>query len=261
MKLRPYALLGATVLNETARRLTAAAEDWRSAWGLDMLDIHVECTRAWQAEFLQSPLQWQRCCTEQEKSVWVAWQPEFFRYIQRQLFPPDQRHMAQPKRMLSLASDGAEKALLALSDHIAGVAALGDPSRHNSEAPPVAVFQHGSGAVCARIQVGEQSAMCLFNRECVGAVSPRTMPHAAALPTMDIRKALSGIAVTLPIEIGQVDVEVGALMTLALGDVIRLSTSVDQPLTVYGPERKALFDGYLGVMDKSVALEVVRRGK
>lgn len=262
MKLRPFALLSASVLERTNRRLTEALEEWRTGWGLDMLDIRVECVRAWDAEPAQPALQWQRCYAQGKKSVWIAWQPEFFKYVQRHLFPPDQRHVLRSESAISLASEGAEKALLACSGRIAGAAGFADMDMHGTDIPPAAVFDRGSGAVFACIKVGEQSIACVLSYDCICAMSHSPAPQAAAaLPRTDIGAALRRVPLALPIEIGQVEVEVGALMTLAVGDVIRLQASVDKPLTVYGPDRNALFDGYLGTVERNVALEVVRRDK
>ena len=262
MKLRPFALLSTSILNRTNRLLAEALEEWRTAWGLDMLDIRIECVRAWDAEPAQPALPWQRCYAQGQKSVWIAWQPEFFRYVQRHLFPPDQRHVLRPGGEISLASEGAEKATLAFSERVAGAAGLAVTDAHGTHIPPSAVFDRGSGAVFARIRVGEQSAACVFNYDCIRAMNDTPASQAAAaLPVADIRTALRNIPLALPIEIGQAEVEVGALMTLAVGDVIRLQASVDKPLTVYGPERNALFDGYLGTVERNVALEVVRRDK
>ena len=145
MKLRPFALLSTSILNRTNRLLAEALEEWRTAWGLDMLDIRVECVRAWDAEPAQPALPWQRCYAQGQKSVWIAWQPEFFRYVQRHLFPPDQRHVLRPGGEISLASEGAEKATLAFSERVAGAAGLAVTDAHGTHIPPSAVFDRGSG--------------------------------------------------------------------------------------------------------------------
>lgn len=262
MRTRPFALLGASVVNEVSRRITKGVEAWRSEWGLDNLPVDVECMRAWEASSQHRNNSWQLRCGTPGKSVWLGWQPELERFLQRQMFPSDQRHLMQSQSMSSIAAEGAEAAVKAMVDRIAQAFACQDDGIgvRDTTGPEENAFIAASGALLVRIKLGEQTVTCLIDHECVRTAAG----HTAAKPAEPIVRgarqgAFNKIPVTLPIEIGQVEVDVGNLLTLAVGDVIRLNTSVDRPLSVYGPGQQVLFNAHLGALEGKIAVEVVRR--
>ena len=260
MKVRTFALLGSSVLETVRHKLMATVEQWRSDWGLERLELDVECGRAWEAAPISSSVPWQHTCAAGDKEVWLAWQPELVRYVQRHVFPPDQRHAVSMKGGGSMAADGAEQAVRRLSAQIAAAAGVPETSGRSASVmtPDAAMTSDGSGAVTVRIWLGEQPIHCLLNHACVREIG--RMQHGA--PSLaGVVGDLSKVPVTLPIELGQAEVEIGSLLTLAVGDVIRLNTSVDKPLTVRGPGGKALFNAHLGIVGQQVAIEIAGRGE
>ncbi|HYD61591.1 MAG TPA: FliM/FliN family flagellar motor C-terminal domain-containing protein [Noviherbaspirillum sp.] len=205
---------------------------------------------------------WQLRCGAAGKSAWFGWQPEFVRVIQRQMFPSDQRHLMQSKSIPSIAADAGDAAAKGIVDRIVEALGLQADCCHVSDAtgPEENAFALASGALLVRIKLDEHTIVSLLDHGCMRAEAGYAGAKSVAPIQRDaVNRAFGRIAVTLPVEIGEVEVDVGSLLTLAVGDVIRLETSVDQPLTVFGPERKPLFDAHPGVLEGKIAVEVVRR--
>ena len=98
MAVRPFLLLKPSVLEAVSTCLSKAVHGWCEDWGLEQIDPDIVCSRAWEeADLVASGMQWQHCYSGNGKSLWLALPPEFARYVQRQLFPPDQRHVVQAK--------------------------------------------------------------------------------------------------------------------------------------------------------------------
>lgn len=261
MQVQPFALLGASILDKIMRDVVSVMETWRSEWGLEKLSIAAECIRAWEASPQQRNMPWQMRYAGTGKEAWMAWQPELTRFIQRQMFPSEQRHAIQLLSAPSIAAATAEEAVHRLASQLAGMLSFHTDDGKSMEAgrPKDAFFSVGSGALLVRITLGDQIVSCLLDHACVQAVAGNALPRRDdPIPQSGFHNALENISVTLPIEIGQAEVNVENLLTLAVGDVIRLDTSVDKPLTVVGPAQEALFDGYLGTLEGKIAIEVAR---
>jgi len=261
MRVQPFLLLGASTLTGVAVHIMSAVEAWRTEWGLTGLAVEVECLRAWETLPLLRSVPWQSGFVFDGKSAWLACQPELARVIQRQLFPSDQHNPVQLQTRPSIASEGGHAAVQALFNRIAAAVALisDHVALNESASPQQSAFSFASGSLLARIKLGEQTVSCLLDHACTRALTEHIVPTPRApIPHGLFNKGLARIPVTLPVEIGQAEVDVASLLTLTVGDVIRLGTSVDQPLTVFGPRREALFDAHLGTLHGAVALEVVR---
>jgi hypothetical protein len=259
MKVRSYALLGNTVLRRIERQLDAVVSTWRAEWGLDALDIEVTCQRSWEAQ-AQRGEGWQRRYFHEDRRAWLSWPPEFLKYLQRQIFPADHRHAFQSGDKAPIATDGALQAVHALADAIARDLTLSRmplDSAYDGK-PDQELFDYASGAVLIVLKFGEQSIKCLLNHAVMRALHGQggTIVQERLKP-VDVTKALSSTPMSLKVCAGQVEVGVGNFMALALGDVICLPTSIDQPLTVFGPENRLLFGAHLGKQNQSMAIEVV----
>ncbi|HEY5801015.1 MAG TPA: FliM/FliN family flagellar motor C-terminal domain-containing protein [Burkholderiaceae bacterium] len=83
-------------------------------------------------------------------------------------------------------------------------------------------------------------------------------PASAAPPRTPLRDALRALPVALTVEIGDADITVGHLRTLAAGDVIALNSRLDQPLHVLGPGRDTvLCHAHLGRQQDLRAIELI----
>lgn len=262
MDIRPFALLKTAVVDEVTSRMTGALKTWCSDWGLDDLPCDVECVRSWDVPAQHRTVTWRKRAGSAGKCLWFAWQLELARLVQRQMFPSDQRHLMQSQRAPSLATEGAETAVQALLDGIAHAVSV-DADWMDVTEPTDAIanaFAVASGALWVSIKIGDQTLSCLMDQGCVqAAFAPLAGKSDERIPPGAWNRALDRIPVVLPIAIGQVEVDVRSLLTLAVGDVIRLNTLVDHPLTVHGPAQEALFDAHLGTLDGKMAIEIVRR--
>ncbi|HEX8611924.1 MAG TPA: FliM/FliN family flagellar motor switch protein [Telluria sp.] len=256
MQASPYRLLGASTLAALEQRCNAMLDAWAGAWGIERSACSLECARAWETDALR-PGQWQRHHAQAEQAVWIGWPDELARALQGRMFPPDQRHAPVAARAPSLAAEAAAEACAALADALAAAAAPGvsAPADSGAAAPAARLFRRGSGAVTVVLRVAEQSMLCVLNHACLDLPAPDKL----AVPVRtDLRGVLGHMPVTLSVSLGKVEVDVSHLLTLAVGDVIRLESHVDQPVTVNGPDGQALFGGHLGSADGAIVVEAVR---
>jgi hypothetical protein len=257
MAVRSFALLADSLLTKTGNVLTAAVQECSTDWGLERMAVRVECTRAWDAMPALAAKAWQGAYVRQGRAIRFAWQPEFIKYIQGRMFPSEPGPAAMVPGDASIASEGVVAMLSDLTDCVVRSVALhrddrGEPVLDND------VLSYGSGALLATIRFGERSMHCLLNHACVRTIAEEPVEPAIGAPfATGMRDALRNIVVSLPVELGQAEVDVGGLMTLQTGDVIRLTSSVDGPVTVLNTEGQELFGGYLGNAGGNVALEVV----
>lgn len=92
----------------------------------------------------------------------------------------------------------------------------------------------------------------------------RRPQHAAAKRTMPVPvlHALAKAPVRLEVRLAPLDIDLGSLVSLGLGDVLRLGHAVDEPLHVVAPgsptDADPLCHGWLGERGPRVALELAR---
>ncbi|MBI1890127.1 MAG: FliM/FliN family flagellar motor switch protein [Burkholderiales bacterium] len=235
---------------------------WRDAWGLGHLELNVICSRAWESDAAQQAIKWRHRFDSKGKSIWISYSSELSKFVQKEIFPPDQRHAVLSKGVPTIASEGAESCVKAFLESVVSglcssegiVSYEGDPVFDET------VFRYASGAALVEIQVGEQLVSCMLDPEYVQSIfSTMDIPRVPALSQGAILKSLAQVPVSLSVEVGRNEVEVASLMSLTCGDVIRLNTSVEKPLSVRGPDGRHLFDAYLGRINDSVAIEVSRK--
>ena len=268
MEIRPYALLKSSLLRQLEQRFDATLSTWRAAWGITSSDgTAVSCTRSWDAP--QREEKWKAhflsdSKTGSAKSIWLGHPDDFAKSLQRQMFPSDGRQVALPDGRISLASDGGATAARALQDAIAaecGFMAVHATDEKNAR-PPAELFQHASGAVLISLKAGEQVLKVLLNHAAVESLlGARETVLLDRLHKVDLANALQHSAVSLKVGLGQVEVPVGQLLTLAAGDVIRLSAPIEKPLPVAGPDGQVLFGAHLGMSGGAKAIEAVPYSK
>ncbi len=178
--------------------------------------------------------------------------------VENLVFPPDRTYAEQAAGEATLASEAATAALHALLQAIALGCVGGAPAQTGS-APPASLLAAGSGALIVQLRVLRATCVCLLDAGAVGALYRAPAPSLPALPPLAYAQALRAVPVRLPLSIGQAEVALGSLVTLAVGDVVRLESSVAQPLKVSGPNGTVWFEAHLGTLDASLAIEVAKR--
>jgi flagellar motor switch/type III secretory pathway protein FliN len=179
------------------------------------------------------------------------------------MFPVDRR-LAAASVDSAIAVEGAAAALQALTELVAAATVPGAQVSPDRQVPDTKTFAHGAGAVLATVRLAEHACCFLLNHDCIAAVADAAKPQTASpLAKVNLKKALAASEITLEVGLGGVEVNVGSLLGLQVGDVIRLQSSVDKPLPIYAPSAggEHVFGGHLGIFEKMIAIEVVRREK
>jgi hypothetical protein len=258
MEVRSYALLGNSELRRVEQRIGVALSTWAADWGLNKSDVSVTCWRSWEAPASHRDDNWQQSYARGEKRAWLSWSPDLPKYVQRQMFPVDVRHAPQTSSAMSMASAGGAAATNALAEAVAQQFDLIDSAAAPHNGPEPHLFDRASGAIVIVLKIGEHSMRCLANFACVRVIRESGEPlRAPPLGRVDWAKALSATPVSLKVTLGQVEVALGNFISLDVGDVVRLPSSIDKPLPVMGPDDRILFGGHLGTQTHSKAIEAV----
>jgi hypothetical protein len=118
-------------------------------------------------------------------------------------------------------------------------------------------WQGGSGAVLARLLCGRSTLQLLLDPQAVAALAPARPAGTAAMAPCSLQKLAGSARVALPVCLGTVQLDLASLMSVQVGDVIRLDAAASQPLPVLAPDGAApLFYGHLGRAGQMLALEV-----
>ncbi|MCC7705601.1 FliM/FliN family flagellar motor switch protein [Janthinobacterium sp. GW460P] len=256
MSVQPYLLISDTVLAAVTGHLRAAFDAWCAQWGIAASEMELDCLRAWEAPAVSTEASWRALRSSGDDLWWYACTPDWNLQLRQAMFP---QGIAEPVQAAQsgMADEVAEAATQALFASLSGTTQDGTPL-----APPAAAWSRGAGVVALRLGLGKQSMHVIVSQTAVLRIAQWAGHAAGRLPplaSVNYLRALRDIRLSLPLEVGRAEVGLGSLMLLGVGDVIRLDTLADRPLTVMGPGGGALFDAYLGLADKKVALEVVRR--
>lgn len=258
MSVQPYMLISDTVLCAVAGYLRRAVDSWCADWGVASDSIEVECLRAWESKPVSSDAIWRTSRSSRDALWWYASMPDWNLQLRQAMFPSGVGESISVS-LYGLADEATGKASLALFEALS-TTVLDD----TVVVPPASSWTRGAGVLALRLSIGKQSMYVLISQTAVSGIVGRiglAVERLTPLAAVDFHHALHDIRLRLPLEIGRAEVGLGSLMMLGVGDVIRLDTLADHPMTVMGPAGTALFDAYLGLADQNVALEVVRRDK
>jgi len=254
MNVRPYALLGDAVLAAVQARAAAAVAPWCRDWGLEDAALTVTCRRAWEGEGTPS---WRGRLQAGEETAWLGWGADLKGALQRLMFAPD-RHHGPHAGAATLAAATAGAALDALTATLGRALLAGVPVFDDAgAAAPAHLLAHGSGAVLVEIRTERHACWCLLDYDTVRRLAAVGTRAVAPLAAIDHRALLADQPVRLAVAAGRANVALGSLLSLAPGDVIRLDTLADGPLSVDGPDGTPLLRGYLGTSERQLALDIV----
>ena len=260
MDVRPYALISGSAIGSIERKLDAALAAWCIDWGVERNALALECKRAWECANLSWDAQWRQYVhASGAGSIWLCGQEKAGDALQARMFPSDGRYSGnRANSQASLAMEASIHAMDALIEKIISVlggvqAATHAETRH----PDEGLGKHASGAVTAAIRIGNATLTAILDDACVRQHAPaHIVPTSDALRMTKRGSLLGNVPITLQVELGKAQVEAGSLMMLSPGDVIRLNSTVDQPLSIFNSEGQAMFAGYLGASGKSMVIEV-----
>lgn len=256
MQAVPYVLIRAEVLDQVLLPAEQALQAWCEDWGVAREDVTLECLRAWDgAAQLPAATVWRRSWRKDTRALALTWSGELPALVQRLLYAPDRQYAPSGGSAVTAVAAG-EAAWQQLLQGL-GMALIGGEPAPAAAQPPASDWRYASGAVMLVIHIGRQACHALLNHDAVQALAHSDAQAASArLPALDFARLLAPLPVRLPVPLGAADVDLGSLMRLQIGDVIRLDTVADRALRVAGPSGAALFDGYLGRAGEALALEL-----
>ncbi len=254
---RPYRLLGDSAVGAVRGALAQAVSAWAADWGVASARVGVGVERAWDSAAARS-LGWNRSAQTAGRQAWLAAGSDLEGGLQQALFPADPGFGPGGDAPAGLAAAGAREALGGLLDALVGAALS---TRHGvprgAAAVPAALWRRGSGAVVAQVAVGGRHCHVLLDGAAVQAFVPPAAPL-PALPAVDVAAGVADVPVSLRLDAGTARVGLGALLSLAPGDVIRLDRQADAPLALGTLAGDPLFHAYLGRCGNGVAVELVQ---
>lgn len=253
---RPYVLLAASVLAEAQRAIEQALAGWCADWGVARSEIVLDVVRAWEgAGRVPAMPSWRQPWCAGERALMFTWPDSMPAQLQYLMFGADHGSGPEP-----LAQATGEAALLALSRALADAVITDGAAGVSPSPPPSSTWRHASGALLVVLQVGRLECHAVLNCAATARLA-REVVTATQLPLapVDLAAVLAPVPVRLPVCLGTARVDLGGLASLAPGDVIRVGAAADDPLRIRAPGTRgtALFDGYLGKIGKTMALEVV----
>jgi hypothetical protein len=259
MEARPLRLLGASLLSALAAACAAAVDAWVADWGIAADGVACACAAADQAT--ARPERWRQGWRADGGMIWTAWTPTLAADIGHAMFAHGQLvapPQADEPALAPTAAAAALDALLALlAERICGVGPR-EPALPGQQ--PADAYLPLSGAVQLEVALGRGTLYCLLDAAAVQAWSGRAAlgpsPALPRLGTLKLRDALGAVPLALPVRLGSVAVDLASLMTVGIGDVIRLDVALDRRLEVTTPDGKPLFAAHLGRSGEQVAVEL-----
>jgi len=250
MNVQSFTLLGNSVLEQVQATLARAADGWAGEWGVAAPTLRAE--RAFDAGMPAAAV-WSGL-RGQDGAVWFAWDAQWHAELQKMMFAGDGTRVPQSEQPPQLAPAAARKAGDALADAL--VKSLLSAATPALDMPAAALWARGAGAVMVTLQMGKLESRLLLDAACVRALCPQPKPVLPALSALDLRAALDGTPVALALTVGAARVGLGSLLSLEVGDVIRLDSAIDAPLAMTLPSGAPLFSAYLGKIGDGMAVEL-----
>ncbi|HYD79897.1 MAG TPA: FliM/FliN family flagellar motor C-terminal domain-containing protein [Paucimonas sp.] len=231
--------------------------EWESAWAR-LSDHSISCAAACEATDSAPPYAaWGLRRLENGGSVWVLMPPEVERRIERQLFSIDDVASAAERSRESrlagaIAKDAVEELVAGIVRRLTGFSST--PADGSSDTP-AKCFRYGAGAALLTVKLDRKSFHVLVPSASLPGAAPGGSTTALG-PTTGLIEALSGLPVKLTAEVGEAELTVGHLRMLAVGDVVRLNSRLDQPVNFIGPNGKTVCRAQLGTSKGRRAVEV-----
>lgn len=238
------------------------AHEWMLADGYGSPQLSVGEFRS--ANRLPSPragAQWTRLAHSGDAMLWLRHDAGALDSAIEQLVfgtaPPPNRNNTMAARIAAHARADLLQSLAARS----GLALASD--RHD-DAPPDDLLRRWSGAVVAELALAGCTVTLLMNAACAARLAGeahRPAKATSAAPTLTpLREALAGNGVRVRAELQAMDIQIGTLLGMARGDVIRLTHRLDEPLILSTAAQHDFCAGHLVQVEGRLAVELATRG-
>lgn len=249
MDWRPFKLLNASERAWLEGVARSAASDWLAEWlpqaALGAVHCRDACERA-STGLAQEP-RWIGCGQHGAPWLSIALGHDVQRLLAERLFGTEAQS--------ALIADVTAAALADLAQRLLGRGVAGQAAA----APPDAgCWQRGSGAAIFEIDIDDRVLALLAQPRWVQkqlAARPRATPAARASP-IDPRQCIGHAGVEVQAWAGGAGLEIGLLQSLAIGDVIRLDSRIDQALRITVQGHDTGRGAYLGSLDGRRAVQL-----
>lgn len=259
---QPLRWWSAAQLREIAHPIDDAWHGWLKAWSAARVETGaVSCQLAWDERELVNHAQ-QQFGSRAGAQAWFAVSGGLDETVAALLFDdaaaaPGRAGTARAPLASALAAEAAEELLCA----VCGALRL-DRSVQDAQ-PDAAIFQPWSGAVAVSIAWGKATRLRLLLD---GNTAARLVAEPAPGPSgrqagrealVAVRDACAGHRVSLQVSFSPCELELGALRSLQVGDIVPLPHTLDAPLHVtLAGER--VCRAFLGKRRDAVAIELIR---
>ena len=158
-----------------------------------------------------------------------------------------------------LTSHLGEEALFSLLEELAAYALNETQVRLTfaEELPGSESFYKGNGAVCVELTIADETAVLILSpglvSRCLQRLPERVASEAQYVP-MDA--SLGSQTVSLQAWVGAAELDIAELQDMAVGDVIRLDTEIEQPMSVTLGGDYTICYGHLGSNESHRALQL-----
>jgi flagellar motor switch/type III secretory pathway protein FliN len=256
----PYQLLAQRDADACLAAGQNALREWQAHWHPDAA-LALACIDAAQAG--ETPADssgtWAAYGATADTALWVRREAGFERQLERFLFDLDQSAKSGERRESELAGAVVAGALRDLEGAMLAAFAPGNiaPVQAAFAAPPAWLLRRSAGTAVLRLSCGGKALDLFVPHTQLPArkkpVAPHTAPHAALTP---LSTALRGCEARLTVQLGETEISLGSLASLAVGDVLRLPVGLDEPLKIFAGTGRQVGLGHLGQQDGNRAVEI-----
>ena len=252
-----YSLLGEATLARAIALLQGASAPWCAQWGVPQASLSWRAWRAWDGAAPGAPASWQALAVDGQQQAWFAWPAAMCSELAALMF-------GQPAQPATLAANVADSALADLVAQLVtalGLDGHGPQGETLAAGPGATMHRPGSGALLLVLTVGATNLVCLLNGASVATLAMPAAAQAAPLAPYKLSMALARTPVRLPVVVGKVQIALDDVLSLQVGDVVRMNATLDQPVQVCNDIGTPLFAAYLGAHEEQVVLEVAAKAK
>lgn len=260
---RPFLLIGAGTLARIRETIAPVAVGWAADWISGVVLPAVSCQ---QVDDLTPTVDlaehaWRRIDTAPGYSLWAN--SAASEIVRCWLFETP-CHAAGSDGKSRLAGECAERAFDDLLRRLAEALGLDaktgfGPIDRQIESPDFT--RAGAGTVLVTVAIGTAALEFLLPADCItGFLNVDTTSDADCRDSLSpLSEGLAAQEVGLKVWLGEVEVTLGMLREITVGDVIRLPTLLDEAVGVSTDSGDVLFKSYLGVIDGQLAIELSGR--
>lgn len=257
MRMQPLRWWTGPQLTELAARFEHVTQEWCTAWGLPA-PVALVCMRAHECAGAQAE-DWRLWAAQGERQVLLRSKETPAAQLLSALFKPAAK--AGECAHDSMASQLAQQAWCALQAAWRGVCGIAPVAQMDEAATAPADSRAWSDAVVLGFDGWVLDLQLYLNPACASELMhmpPRfQLPAASQPPLTDFFDALQDASLPLRVALSDVEIDIGSLQNLALGDVIRLPHLLDAALNVHVGD-DIVCTAYLGQRQGRRAVELQR---